>query len=316
MDNQHLMVLQEEMQLSEAVEQALAVGDMSKLSAEHRTQYYNALCLSIGLNPLTRPFGYFKDDDGKIVMYARKECAEQLRKRERVSVKETGREWIEEHMLAISVTASTPDGREEDEIGIVYLANKDGKPYTGQYRANMMMKCLTKAKRRATLGLVGLGFPSEDDMQPAQVVHVDMQTGEVLEPEALPAPAPAKQAFAAIQDELYGEQTPEHDPMRGDQVEILRTLIRQMGMQYSLGIGPRNAWISEVFAENGWTTLEEIDELWALNFIKEHIDTRKEQSFALQPVADEEDAAWQDEAAQAEMPLDEKTPKDQAGRKV
>lgn len=200
-----LTTLSQTIELSTAVEQALALGDLAKLDAGMRVQYYNAVCLSVGLNPLTRPFDFIKDDNGRLQMYARKEAAEQLRKIHRVSCKETGREWMDNDTLAISVTASLPDGREEDEMGVVYLATKEGQPFTGQARANNIMKCLTKAKRRATLAICGLGFELADEGGRGQSMAFNPHTGEIHED---PVPALPESTIlmpvGTVQD-LYGE---------------------------------------------------------------------------------------------------------------
>ena len=178
MEQKALAILSQHVEVTEAIEQALTVGDLAKLDPAMRVQYYNAVCLSVGLNPLTRPFDFLKDMGGRLQIYARKEAAEQLRKIHRVSIKETGREWIDEHILCITVTASMPDGREEDEMGAVYLANDKGEPFTGQNRANAIMKTLTKAKRRATLAICGLGFDLADE-NGRHTPAFDPHTGEI-----------------------------------------------------------------------------------------------------------------------------------------
>ena len=41
---------------------------------------------------------------------------------------------------------------------------QDALPTAGESRANALMRCTTKGKRRVTLSICGLGFPSEDDL--------------------------------------------------------------------------------------------------------------------------------------------------------
>ncbi len=64
---------------AELLEKVVIGGDLSKLSSEERLQYYNALCASLSLNPLTKPFDYIPLN-GKLTLYARKDATEQLRK--------------------------------------------------------------------------------------------------------------------------------------------------------------------------------------------------------------------------------------------
>ena len=63
-------------QLAESV---LLGGDLSKLTPAQRVNYYQRVCTSLGLNPLTKPFDYI-NLNGKLTLYAKKDAADQLRK--------------------------------------------------------------------------------------------------------------------------------------------------------------------------------------------------------------------------------------------
>jgi hypothetical protein len=41
-----------------SVEDVLMRGDLSSLTQAQRLEYYNKVCASLGLNPLTRPFDF------------------------------------------------------------------------------------------------------------------------------------------------------------------------------------------------------------------------------------------------------------------
>jgi hypothetical protein len=58
------IVRQDEAQLMESV---LLGGDLSKLSPAQRVVYYQRVCESIGLNPLTKPFDYI-NLNGKLTL--------------------------------------------------------------------------------------------------------------------------------------------------------------------------------------------------------------------------------------------------------
>lgn len=62
---------------TDAIETALLGGDLSKLTTEERGNYYNAVCTSLQLNPLTRPFEYITLN-GKLTRhyYAVREAAQ------------------------------------------------------------------------------------------------------------------------------------------------------------------------------------------------------------------------------------------------
>ncbi len=41
-------------------ESVLVAGDLAKLTGDQRLAYYQRLCASLGLNPLTQPFQYLQ----------------------------------------------------------------------------------------------------------------------------------------------------------------------------------------------------------------------------------------------------------------
>lgn len=140
------------------VEMVLTGGDLSKLTSAQRVSYLNALCESLGLNPLTRPFELLQLN-GKWVVYARRDCTDQLRKIHKVSVRVVSRENVND-LLVVTTQATTPDGRVDESIGAVSIAG-----LRGENLANAMMKADTKAKRRVTLSICGLGFVDESEVE-------------------------------------------------------------------------------------------------------------------------------------------------------
>lgn len=156
------------------IEQLIVMGDLSKLSSQQRVQYYNSVCKSIGLNPMTRPFDYIVLN-GKLTLYARKDATEQLRKINGVSVDDVD---ISESENEYTVTVSGRDrtGRKDVEIGVV--SKKDMRGDT----ANVKMKAVTKAKRRFTLSICGLGWLDETEIETipdARVIDV-REDGEIV----------------------------------------------------------------------------------------------------------------------------------------
>lgn len=145
----------------EALQAALAEGRLEKLSTEQRLQYLAAACRSTGLNPLTRPFEFITLN-GKITMYARKDATDQLRKLHNVSVRIISREQVGDTLI-VTARASLPNGREDESIGAVPFGN-----LRGEAAAMAAMKAETKAKRRVTLSICGLGFMDESEVEDAQ----------------------------------------------------------------------------------------------------------------------------------------------------
>jgi hypothetical protein len=147
-----------------AIESVLVQGDLSKLSTEQRVEYYNRVCNSLGLNPMTKPFEYVSLQ-GRLMLYARKDATDQLRKIYNVSVKIISREKIED-IYIVTARAAMPNGREDEAIGTVFIAG-----LRGEQLANAMMKAESKAKRRVTLSICGLGFSSEDEISDTNYTH-------------------------------------------------------------------------------------------------------------------------------------------------
>lgn len=162
---------------SEEIERHMQIGDLSKMSDSDRSRHYIATCASVGLNPLTKPFILMRNQAGELFLYAGKSACEQLRKRDRVSIRIVSRERDAENFTVIAA-ASTPDGRLEESMAVVAI-----KGLTGQALGNAMMRAETKSKMRATLSITGLGFSSVDDAGPrATEVRFDPRTGEVNGP--------------------------------------------------------------------------------------------------------------------------------------
>jgi hypothetical protein len=141
-----------------AIERLIVLGDLSKLSPDERWSYYIQVCRSVGLNPATQPFQYITLS-GKLVLYATKGAAEQLRDNNHVSIDITSRERIDD-LYVVTARATTPDGRHDEEIGAVPIGTLKGDAL-----ANALMKATTKAKRRVTLSMIGLGMLDETEVE-------------------------------------------------------------------------------------------------------------------------------------------------------
>lgn len=145
-------------EIAQIMERVLIVGDLSELTPEQRVLYYNETCRSLGLNPLTKPFDYIKLN-GKTSLYAKKDCTDQLRKSNKVSIEIRSREKISD-VYIVTARATTPDGRFDESTGVVTIGglSKDAL-------ANALMKAETKAKRRVTLSICGLGMLDETEIE-------------------------------------------------------------------------------------------------------------------------------------------------------
>lgn len=140
------------------MESVLIKGDLSKLTPQERSSYYLRVCESVGLNPLTKPFEYITLN-GKLTLYALRNCTDQLRTVHNVSVEELA-ESERDGVFIVTAKVKNGAGRTDIAKGAVNIANLKGEAL-----ANAMMKAETKAKRRATLSLCGLGFLDETEVE-------------------------------------------------------------------------------------------------------------------------------------------------------
>jgi hypothetical protein len=148
------------------IEELLATGNIGQFSPQEKVAYINKICDMMGLNPLTRPFE-FVNFQGKTVLYARKDCTDQLRKIHKVSIKVTNQQILD-GLLTITVEATDKTGRVDSDIGALNIAGLKGDAL-----ANATMKALTKAKRRVTLSICGLGILDETELETMPGAHID-----------------------------------------------------------------------------------------------------------------------------------------------
>ena len=191
---------------AQALEHILGTGDLSKLSTQQRVEFYAKTCQSLGLNPLTRPFR-FMSFQGNTVMYATRDCTDQLRKVNGITLHVVDKQ-LDGELFIVTVRARDRHGREDEDMGAVTL----GK-LTGESRANALMKALTKAKRRVTLSICGLGLTDEAELD-------TMPGSTTFDADDEPPVAPIRAAAAGMQrapkvTEREPDETPRPRTRRG-----------------------------------------------------------------------------------------------------
>ena len=164
--------------VNDALERIIAQGDLGTLTPEQRTAYYRAVCESLGLNPLTRPFEYIRLQ-GKLTLYARRDAADQLRgcmaSRSRLST----HQGDDLHAVTAREQPRWPRRRETGAVS--------GWARGGRWRTRSKAG---QVKRRVTLSLCGLGWSDETEVETipnARRVAVDAD-GVIAEPQ-LPEPS-------------------------------------------------------------------------------------------------------------------------------
>ena len=153
------VVTEETSLLEQILADAQAAGkDTSTLSREDRSALLVGLARKLGLNALSGAVMFLKTN-GRETLYVTKQGTDQIAAREKLR-RETikGPEVIEiekRKVVLCQVRATHPDGR--SEVSTATLALSDV--------VNDLMKCETKAKRRATLSVCGLGLLAEDEIE-------------------------------------------------------------------------------------------------------------------------------------------------------
>jgi len=195
------------------VEQVITGGDLGQLSAAQRVRFYIETCESLKLNWRTKPFDVVSLRGGPKTLYPNKGCAEQLAQLHNISV-DLLEATTEEGVRIQKAKACLASGRCVTKTGAVNMAGKRGEDY-----ANAVMKCETKAHRRAVLALVGLNMPDESELESipgSQRFTMDVESGEIAQQASTPqrpqrpAPAPeSRPARPAVTAEVVDAETGE-----------------------------------------------------------------------------------------------------------
>jgi len=149
---------------SRVIESLVLRGDLSGLAPQDRARFYVQMCEGLGLNPSAQPFAFLRLN-GKEVLYATRGATDQL-----AAIHRINREIVDgpkvidlagTKLVYAVCRASHPNGRVETATATVPLVDP----------MNVLMKAETKAKRRATLSILGLGLLDEMELEtiPANV---------------------------------------------------------------------------------------------------------------------------------------------------
>lgn len=199
-------------------------GNLAGMTPADRVSYAVQVCNSLGLNPATSPFKFIEvkgQKGAQIILYATKDATEQLRKRDNVSVEIVARETVGEcYVVTARATIPGTPPRIDESIGAVSI-----KGQAGDFLCNSIMKAETKAKRRVTLSICGLGFLDESEVEtipgarqiedqqaPVQHTPAPPQPAQLPPPPAPPQPAtilppapPSKVGKPVITNDQIGE---------------------------------------------------------------------------------------------------------------
>ena len=137
----------------------LARGNIASLSEEDRTRYILALCDALGLDPRFKPVDLIPGQGGALVPYLNRGATDSLARREgiqRVTVVSPKVVDIDgvKCVLSIARATDTRTLRYEERTATMILRD----------HANAYMRCETKAIRRATIAVLGIGMLDESEL--------------------------------------------------------------------------------------------------------------------------------------------------------
>lgn len=148
--------------MEKTIDQIVATGNLEELSPEQRVVHYNNVCESLGIDHRTHPLEYMNVDDPnggrRLILYALKNCTDQLRSNRKIKITKLTRE-ITDDMITFTAEAQDRDGITDISTGSVTIKGKRGVEV-----ANASMAAETKAKRRVTLSIAGSGLLDETEI--------------------------------------------------------------------------------------------------------------------------------------------------------
>ena len=203
------------------VESLVLRGDLSGLGPRERANHYIAVCHGLGLNPASKPLDYLRLN-GKEILYPNKGATDQL-----AAIHKVTREIIDgpkvmdlagTKLVYALCRATLPGGRFETSVATVPLVDP----------VNVLMKVETKAKRRATLSILGLGMLDEMELETIPANAQGPGGGVDLSAARLPA-APAQEPPQRPANPLEGRgiEAPASRPQNAAETPAQRDHIRE-----------------------------------------------------------------------------------------
>ena len=148
--------------LERLAESIVVKGDASGLSASEKTRHYLALCERLRLDPSTQPFQVLRLN-GKEIFYAARGATDQLRARWGIDCDLTDGPRVVDTGAGKIICATAKArfaGRTDTSTGAVPVPTGGGEAL-----CNALLKAETKAKRRVTLSILGLGMLDETELE-------------------------------------------------------------------------------------------------------------------------------------------------------
>lgn len=215
------------------IESLVIRGDLSGLNPHEKVQYYKARCAHLGIDPSEQPFQLLRLN-GREILYATKACTDALCRSRQLRREVSSRDRVED-VYVVTCRCSDPNGRFDEATGAVNIAGLQGEAL-----ANALMKCETKAKRRAVLSLCGLGMLDETEIETipgAETVQVVMpvRVENTLEPRSPSALTPRRESWLlrAAQEAGLSEESVQQclDHLRESQPQVVKAFFDDLSLR-------------------------------------------------------------------------------------
>jgi hypothetical protein len=199
-------------------------GNTKNLSAEQKVSLVQGICEATGLDYRLSPFEFITFQ-GKEVLYARKNAADQLVRIHGLKLSITNQETVD-GIRVVTCAADAKDGRHTEDVGATSV-----KGLGGDALANAMMKAVTKAKRRTVLSICGLSMLDESELETIPGAHQTTTAATVPPP---PPTVPVVDAFGPAVDAP--------DPIRVPTPGVYAALWAKTQEKYRKLAAPKMAW--------------------------------------------------------------------------
>lgn len=156
---------------AEALQKLMLNGDLSMLSMQQRAEYLFHYAVSKGLDPASKPFDLIVLNN-KLTLYANRSASDQIRKRDGITTERqyfgplrsgfdvSGAQLYDHTVWEVEYKLTDRHNRVEISTGCVGVEGMKGDA-----KGNAIMKADTKAKRRGTLSMGGLGIADESEVE-------------------------------------------------------------------------------------------------------------------------------------------------------
>lgn len=174
-------------------------GNTAKFTKEQKAELVMTISSHYGLNPALMPFNFI-NFQGQEKLYLTKVGCDQIAKNLNLT-REIVSKDLDKETLILTITAKVSDKeRSETASASIFLGSYNTKgelvKLKGNDLANSLMKCESKAKRRATLAFIGFQF-EEDSVENYDKETEKVKAGETMTKEII------KEALVTEREVVY-----------------------------------------------------------------------------------------------------------------